>query len=703
MTVPLFIHASLWPFLLALLVPLWLHLRRRRNARTQVLPTFALLQKALGQQTPVLRWQQILLLVSRLLTLLFLILAFLQPTVPAALAPVSGGRRVVVIALDVSLSMGAARGGVTALRRAQGQAMALLDDLRRGDAANVILFGATARPVLPKPSRDFGALRQAVRAAVPTFERGSPSAAIALAESELAEATAGTRELLVASDFQKSNWTADAFAELPADVRLVLLDAGENPPDNAAITALKLPDIAPIPGEPAPITAEIWNGSASARDLTVSLDAARDDGGVSNLPQIPPQTVTVPPFASANLTFSVSFSDAARYRVTARLPHDSLPADDSRYLIADLQNRLNVLLLTDSRFNPADGATYLRQALNPAPQTPGGFRVLSRRPSELTANDLRASEVVVCSEIEAFPPERIALLGHYLTDGGAVLFFLANSQSAAQAVALSKQIPDGKKASFQPETYLDIRGQGRGFVALNPPKTENPLLRLFADPAVADLTKIRFTRYFLTAPPDPAAAILLTFEDGTPALARCEFGRGTLLLANFSASPLAGDLAKQTLFPPLVHELTQGIAGRNGERTELLCGGSFALAREDAALAETLAATGPNGEPDALIRDKTGGAIVSNLARPGIHHVTAGGRTVAAFAVNFAPEESDLRRADLRELQAKRGVGAANLVGRNGQTLDSLRYNISLWPYCLVLAIVFLLAELWLLAQNSLP
>ena len=695
----LFTHASLWPYLLALLVPLWLHLRRRRNVRSQVLPTFALLQKALGQQTPVLRWRQILLLISRLLTLLFLILAFLQPVVPAALAPPIGGRRVVVLVLDVSLSMSATRGGVTALGRASGQAMALLDDLRRGDAANVILCGDAARPVLPKPSGDFGASRQAVRSAAPTFERGNPSAAIALAMSELAESKAGSRELLVASDFQKSNWTADAFAELPADVRLVLLDAGDNPPDNAAITALKLPPVAPNPGEAAPISAEVWNGAASARDLLVSLEVARDDGTASNFPAISPQTVTVPPFASANLTFSVAFPDAARYRVTARLPADSLPADDARYLVADLQNRLSVLLLTDSRFTASDGATYLRQALNPAPTTPGGFRVLPRRPSELTANDLRASDVVVCSEIEQFPPERIALFSHYLTGGGAAIFFLSNPQSAAQIAALEKPVSDSAKLPFHPETYLDVRAQGRGYVALNPPKTDNPLLRLFADPAVADLTKIRFNRYFLTAPPDPAADILLTFEDGTPALARCVFGRGTLLLANFSASPLAGDLAKQTLFPPLIHELTQGIAGRNGGQADIQCGGSFALAREDAALAERLAATGPNGEPDALTRDKAGGAIVSNLARTGFHHITAGGRTVAAFAVNAAPEESDLRRADLRELQAKRGVGAAHLVGQNGQTLDALRSTIALWPYCVAIAIGFLLAELWLMAR----
>ena len=134
-----------------------------------------------------MRWRQILLLLSRLLSLLFLVLAFLKPVLPAELAPPVGGHRSVVIVLDTSLSMSATNGGVSAMARASGQAMALLDDLRYGDMANVILCGGAARPVLPKLSGDFGTLRQAVKSAVPTFERGAPSAAVALAASELAE------------------------------------------------------------------------------------------------------------------------------------------------------------------------------------------------------------------------------------------------------------------------------------------------------------------------------------------------------------------------------------------------------------------------------------------------------------------------------------------------------------------------------------
>ena len=316
----------------------------------------------------------------------------------------------------------------------------------------------------------------------------------------------------------------------------------------------------------------------------------------------------------------------------------------------------------------------MRRALNPKPDVPGGFRVATKSPANLIAGDLRAADVVIFDELETLPAPQIALISRYLTGGGAALFFLANPQSAAQSAALAKQIPDGAKAPFTPETYLDVRRLGKGYVALNPPKNESPLLRLFADPAIADLTQIRFTRYFLTAPPNANADILLTFEDGTPALARGDFGRGSLLIANFSASPLAGDLAKQTLFPPLVHELAQGMANRNAERTETLCGGTF---------------TAP------------GGVTISNVARPGFYRAATGRGYATAFAVNIPPEETDLRRADLTELQSKRAADQAPRIGKNGPSLASLRYSRPLWPYCIVLALLFLLIEFWLAGERQ--
>ena len=112
-----YLHAGLWPFLLALGIPVWLHLRKRRVLRTAVLPTLQFLQAALTKQTQHRRVHRWLLLVLRLLAMLFLVLTFLKPVHVAPLAASSGEKRTVILVLDVSLSLSATQGGVSALER----------------------------------------------------------------------------------------------------------------------------------------------------------------------------------------------------------------------------------------------------------------------------------------------------------------------------------------------------------------------------------------------------------------------------------------------------------------------------------------------------------------------------------------------------------------------------------------------------------
>ena len=96
----------------------------------------------------------------------------------------------------------------------RSEATALLDDLRPGDVADVVLAGATPQPVLPRVSGDFGTLRQAVKSAQSNAERGDMPAAVAQAAELLAKADAPDRTLVLASDFQRTNWADVTFDSL---------------------------------------------------------------------------------------------------------------------------------------------------------------------------------------------------------------------------------------------------------------------------------------------------------------------------------------------------------------------------------------------------------------------------------------------------------------------------------------------------------
>ena len=71
-------------------------------------------------------------------------------------------------------------------------------------------------PVLPHPGHDFGSLRYAVKMARPTPERADLNAALALAVRELAASRAPRKTLILAGDFQRTNWQDIALDTLPA-------------------------------------------------------------------------------------------------------------------------------------------------------------------------------------------------------------------------------------------------------------------------------------------------------------------------------------------------------------------------------------------------------------------------------------------------------------------------------------------------------
>jgi hypothetical protein len=693
-----FLNAGFWPWLLALGIPILIHLLTRRTRRVTALPTLTFLRRSLAQQSQMFRMRRWLLLALRLMLLFFLVLTFLKPTLTAPLDRAKGEKRAVVLVLDVSLSMGATRGGVTALARAQGQAMTLLDGLRVGDSANVILAGATPRAVLNKPGSHFGALRQAVQSAQPTTERGDLPAAVALAVEQLLATEITRKELLLASDFQRTNWADARLDALPSDVKVVYLnsDAGER--ENAALTGLRMRPATPHAGEEAALIAEVWNGSRAARSLSVSLAVQAESGADLARRNLPPQTISVPPFATGTVSFPITFPEAGSYRITAKLPPDSLPADDTRYLLADLRHSLKALLLTDSPLNGSAGAAFLARALNPTPALPGGVRVLPRRATDLTQTDLKTCDVVLWCGLETLPADKLPLLARYVQEGGSLLIFLSGERVLPQMQALAKQAKSGEGLPFLPQVLLDATKQGKGFVTLTEARYDSPLLKLFKDPNVADLGKIRFYRFYITGEPDPKTEVLLKFEDGTTAAAWRNFGAGSILMCNFSPAPGESDLARQEVFPPLLHEFLKGMTRSEGERREFYPGGLASTTLDANGAQGTAQAVGPNGETEKVLWDRTSGSVILERASaPGFHRVLINARSVATLAVNTHPDESDLRALDPRELQDRQRSGSSYMVeaGRQGAAaeLQKLQRGVPLWPYCLLLAFAALLLE----------
>ena len=382
----------------------------------------------------------------------------------------------------------------------------------------------------------------------------------------------------------------------------------------------------------------------------------------------------------------------------ARVPPDALPADDARYLVADLRHGLNVLLLTDASLRDSHTAAYfLAHALNPTPDVPGGLRVLPKRATDLSETNVKTSDIVLLDEVNTLPADRLPMLRRHVAEGGALIVFLTGPRVVAQMQAFARLNQNGEGLPFLPQLAVDVRRQGKGYVTLTEARYDSPLLALFKDPGAADLGKIHFTRFFLTGEPDPHAEVLLKFEDSTPAAARRNLGAGSVLLCNFSPAPADSDLARQEVFPPLLHEFIKGMTAKEGDRRDvharrLGVGGAGCGAGERDGHGGRA-----GGEAERVTVDRTGGGVIlERVETPGFHTVLADGQAAAVLAVNPHPDESDLRALDPRELESRRSARSSYLIhaGSEGSAaLEGLRRGQALWPYCLLAALAALLLE----------
>jgi hypothetical protein len=681
-----FLNGSLAPWLLAISIPIVIHLLTRQAARTYVLPTFRFLARSVARQSNIFRIRHLLLLVLRALLVALLVLVFLKPRLLAPLGPPPASGRRVVLVVDVSLSMGYRRGGVTSLKEAQAQAERILEGLSGGDRASLIVAGAAPTVGSVAFAEGVAAVRQRIRELRPTQETCDVSGAVALAAEQIRKA-GGRSELYLISDFQRANWADVKLDDVPRDTQVVFVGTDDDARDNVAVTGIRLRPPSARAGEPVTALVEIWNGSAAPRTMPVTFRQASDAPRTTS--------VTVPPYSSGTALFPLSFPAPGRYVCTATLGGDALEADNTRWYVADLQHSLTVCVLTDENAAASpNGSYFVSRALNPTPDQPGGIRVLPRRGAELTDADLRVADSVVLCNVSMMPADRMPALLKYVQGGGSLVVFLCGDHVQAQMEALNRLAGASEGLPFVPTQPMDVRGRGKGYVTLAEARYESRLLRVFKDPSAADLGKIQFSRFFLTTEVDGRAETLLKFEDGTPAAARRGIGTGSVLLLNFSPSPRDSDLAKQEVFPPLLHEMLKGLTTPEGDRRDFTPGGSASATITPTR--ERVVVTGPAGVEPGVTLDRAGGAVVLDRARQaGVYVIESGGRESGMFAVNVSPDESDLRSIDPRELQSRQNRSPTYLVGsgRGPEDASELTRSRPLWPYLVIALFALLILE----------
>lgn len=666
---PAFVHPWFLTGLAAAGLPVLIHFLTRARPRRIPFPPYQFLMEACAGQQTLHRLRTLALLAIRCLAVLALVLLFARPYFkPAGAVAGAAARTRVVLVLDASLSMRGVEQGVSLFARAQAEAADVLRGLEAGTEAAVILEGAEPRALLPALSDNIPALHEALVRTAPTYEFGDPSAALALAAKMLN----GAGTIYVFSDFQKSNW--ERVSELPGGVVCRLRPVAGGALDNLAITAARLSPAEPVIGEPLEVVGTVFNCTARPREEIVRLEL----GDLSHETR-----VTVPAFGTADAVFNMTLPRAGSFVGKLSLPPDDLVEDNTRYLVARVNQALRILLVSDAdESDQQSAAFYISRALAPSPQAAPGLTLTRRQSQDADRGVLETSDVFVLVSPAVLSEEAVQIIARRVKEGARLMVFL-DGPLASQLMAPGFDPPFHLQRTASSESGDGVTA-GAG--------------RLFQEGDAEDLAPLRFRRHYQCQMVESRRGeVMLWHADGSPALTLSGNGLGASVFVNLPLTPDAGGFIGHPLFPAMLHELLRHL--RQSAEEQATTPGSAWMLDVPARGEEALAVSDPQGkavEARVVSSGRTTRLALPPARLPGACVVKQGDVVIAQAVVNVDARESDTRPIALESL--KRGQGSAVTVARDEDDLLLTGKTRQLWPWLAGAAAALLGLEMALLA-----
>lgn len=638
---PLFLGA-----LLAVAIPIAVHLVQRDRQRVVVFPSLMFLRKIPTQavrRRAIRHWP---LLAIRTLAFILLALAFARPFAGgAAGATAGGGDRDVVILLDRSLSMGYG----DRWTRAKAEARRVVGALAPGDRGTLALFDTDVE-FGPRSASDRGALGVAIDRAVPGAGATRIGAAIRAAAGQLEASDLPRREIVLISDFQRSAWDRSPAMGLPPGVTFRTVSVAEPSGGNTAVTGLTFERLAVAGGDRVTPTVRLANWGTSAagnRELVLDVDGHRLDAVRVNLGAKSVTTRALAPFMVAGTPV----------KVTARLEADALPADNDFFAVVRPGGRIPVLVVESSNPSP-DASLYLARAIGVGADP--AFAVTVTRADRVTPAQIAAASVVVLNDTRV-PTGPVARALDTAVRNGTGLFVALGERSQ-----WGRDDPDLLPGTLG--TTVDrsgTRGGTLGFVDYS-----HPVFEIFSTPRSGDVSAARVFRYrALTSPP----SVLARFDDGGVALAERRVGQGTVLAWSSSLDSHWNDLALKPVFVPFVLQALVHLVRYEPARPWVTVGDPVPGAPP-----------APGGLADQA-------AVVTTTG----FHDARRGDAATVFAANADPAESDLSSFDPTDLAAavRAGESGAERAGGRELTSEEQERRQSVWWYLLAAGLLLLVLD----------
>jgi uncharacterized membrane protein len=718
-------------------IPLIIHLSRSRRTKKMRFSTTRFFTDQFLRSYRMSRLKELILLACRMALFALFAMALAQPLYapkerPAAAAGGEGSRSVVLV-IDNSASMGYTEKGRTLLDRARTAARTVLDGLKAGDRATVVLAGrrqAGPEVLFPHFTDQLNDVRAAIDRLDVSFLGTDLTAAVALAEKLAAPATTASREVYVFSDLQDSGWEMSDDKAAPSDTSKVSFVFVRVRPEekvvNRAVTAVRYASPRPMVGVPFAIRPLLSFTGDDSREVVVRLVVDGEKVGEQRLEQLPNGRWAMPRFYH-------TFKTGGPHSGYIEVDDSVLPQDNRRHFALEVLETVKVLAVNGapSQVPRLDELFFLRLALTAAPEDQKSpIDVDAIGTAGVAAADLAKYPLVILANVESLPAAAVEKLEDFVDGGGSLLVFLGDKVNANfynETLAGANR----RSGGLLPAKLVAVEGnpaEGKDVAFIGGADFDHPALSAFQDTRNATLVGPSVAFKALWKTEVPAANLLMKASNGLPLLAEKDFGKGRVMLFTSTCDRDWTNFPIRPIFLPWTHRLVAYLAQQSGgQQTFHQTGDLVRLHSPSPDPGAPVLVKKPNGvvSTAAPSAEEAQTYLFNETALPGAYAVLTSDQKgdAARFAVNLENYESDLTYLD--EVLANRPdappdaspaekveAGLKKLLNRPlvtfvedplkvGEATSVARHGRQLWDYFLMVVLVIGLFEPWLANRIS--
>ncbi|MDB5116811.1 MAG: hypothetical protein JWQ79_2303 [Mucilaginibacter sp.] len=662
--------AFLFAFI-SLAIPVLVHLFNFRRYQKVYFSNVQFLKEIQEQQSSRRNLKERLILAARLLALMFLVLAFARPYIADQHSANAGSQRAVSIFLDNSYSMQTLNREGSLLDEAKRRAKEIASAYSMNDRFQLLTQDFEGKHQRLLSREEFNDAVDAVKIS----PRSHSLQQIINRQQNLLEMQSGAgRSVYIVSDFQK-NLSNGQPLKVDTGVHINLVQLSANTPANVAVDSVWLLSAIHRPGETEKLVVRLHNyAGENSTKIPLKLLINGEQKALGGF------TINARSTQNDTLTFSGLQPGWQRGEIT--LQDNPVTFDNQFYFSFNVKQQMPVLLIDGGTPNPYLKAVFTTDQFFAANRVPDG---------NVDYAGLGTYPLIVISDVKTVSAGLSQQLKVYVSKGGTLAVF-----PAADADMVSYRSFLQSMGAAYPEKLLT------GDIKVSALNLQSPVFKnIFEDfPKNPDLPVIK--KYYQLSTSSGSNENIMQITGGQSFWAGYNSGKGKVYV---SAVPLNEDfsnLPRHALFVPIIFR----IALLSGHDQPLF----YTLGHDETVETAPIQSSEKQllklvkGKQSIIpdVKQQEGSTLLyvsDQLQETGLYELKKQDSIVSVMAFNDNRSESDLSYftpAELDKLVPREGAVIQTGKGSLKDVVSQTNFGVQLWKLCIILAMIFLAAEILL-------